>query len=153
MALVRRADLRTGSLTLLLDSRAVAQFTDCHPDKINPDKLTIEAPFRTHRRGVKLKLHLGDVPSNIDQILIRNIVKARRWLAMIIEGKTFAEIAQAEGTSKRRVQDIVEPAMLAPELLEAIAKGEKPVGLTRDYLIKTGFPAIWSEQRQQFAAL
>lgn len=43
--------------------------------------------------------------------------------------------------------------MLAPELLDAIAKGEQPAGLTSDYLVKTDFPALWSEQRQQFAAL
>lgn len=153
LALIERVDLRPGSLTLLLDRRAVAQFTDCHPDQINPDKLTIEAPFRTRRRGVELKLHLGDAPPEIDPTLIRNIVKARCWLAMIIEGKTFTEIAEAEGTSKRRVQDIVDLAMLAPELLDAIAKGEQPERLTSDYLIKTGFSAIWSEQRQQFVAL
>ena len=72
---------------------------------------------------------------------------------MIIDGKTFAEIAQAEGTSKRRVQDIIDLATLAPGVLDAIAKGEQAAGLTSDYLIKTGFPVIWSEQRQQFAAL
>ncbi|MCB1328361.1 MAG: recombinase family protein [Maritimibacter sp.] len=153
IALVERADLRTGKLTLRLDLHALAQLADCHPDKINRETLTIEAPFRARRRGVEMKLHLGDAPPEIDQTLIRNIVKARRWLAMIIDGKTFAEIAQAEGTSKRRVQDIVDLAMLAPELLGAIAKGEQPEGLTSDYLIKSGFPAIWSEQQQYFAAL
>jgi len=131
----------------------VAQLADCRPDKINSDKLTIEAPFRTRRRGVELKLHLGDAPPEIDRTLIRNIVKARHWLAMIIVGKTFAEIARVEGTSKRRVQDLVDLAMLAPELLDAIANGEQPEGLTSDYLIKTGFPAIWSEQFQKFATL
>ncbi|MCB1348210.1 MAG: recombinase family protein [Maritimibacter sp.] len=153
LALVERADLCPGSLRLRLDLHALAQLTGCHPDRINPDKLTVEAPFRIRRRGVELKLHLHDAPPEIDQTLIRNIVKARRWLAMVIDGKTFAEIAQAEGTSKRRVQDIVDLAMLAPELLDAIAKGEQPEGFTSDTLIKSGFPAIWSEQRQQFAAL
>ena len=152
LALVERVDLRPGSLTLLLDRRAVGRFTGCRPDQISTDGLTIEAPFRMRRRGVELKLHLGDAPPEIDQTLIRNIDKARRWLVMIIEGRTFAEIAQTEGTSKRRVQDIVGLGMLAPELLNAISKGEQPAGLTSDYLIKTGFPAIWSEQRRQFAA-
>jgi site-specific DNA recombinase len=72
---------------------------------------------------------------------------------MIIEGKSFTEIAQAEGTSKRRVQDIVDLAMLAPEFLDAVATGEQPAGLTSDYLIKTGFPVLWPEQRNAFAAL
>jgi len=153
LALVRRADLRPGSIVLQLDRHEVARLIDCHPDKINPDQLTIEVPSRTRRRGVELKLHLGDAPREIDQTIVRNIVKARRWLAMIIDGMTFDEIAHVEGTLKRRVQAIVDLPTLAPDFLDAIAKGEQPAGLTSDYLIKTGFPAIWSEQRLQFAAL
>ena len=84
---------------------------------------------------------------------MQNIVKARSWLAMIIEGQTFGEIAMVEGTSKRRIQDIVDLALLAPNVLDAIASGNQPDGLTTDYLIKKGFPAIWSEQRKQFEAL
>ncbi len=84
---------------------------------------------------------------------MQNIVKARRWLAMVIAGKTFTEIARAEGTSKHRVRHIVDLAKLAPELLDAIAKGEQPAGMTTDTLIKTGFSAVWSEQREQFMAL
>ena len=72
---------------------------------------------------------------------------------MILEGKTFAEIAYAEGTSKRRIQDVVDLALLAPDVLDAIAAGEQPDGLSSDYLIKSGVPAIWSEQRETFATL
>ncbi len=94
------------------------------------------------RRGVELKLHLGDAPPEVDRTLVQNIVKAQRWMAMIIEGKTFTEIARAEGTSKRRVQDVVDLAMLAPDILDAIAGGEQPDGLTSDTLIKSGVPAV-----------
>lgn len=72
-------------------------------------------------------------------------------MAQIIAGKTFTEIAQAEGTSKRRVQDIVDLAMLAPDILDAIAAGEQSEGVTSDRLIKSGVPAVWSEQREQLA--
>ena len=84
---------------------------------------------------------------------MQNIVKAQRWMAMILDGKTFTEIAEAEGTSKRRVQDVVDLAMLAPDVLDAIAAGEQPDGLTSDYLIKTGVPAAWSDQHKTFAQL
>ncbi|NVO54289.1 hypothetical protein HW561_00605 [Rhodobacteraceae bacterium B1Z28] len=52
---------------------------------------------------MELKLYLGDAPPEINQTLIRNIIKARHWLAMIIDDKTFSRIAEEEGTSKRRV--------------------------------------------------
>jgi len=105
------------------------------------------------RRGVELKLHLGIAPAEIDRTLIQNVVKARRWLAMIVEGKTFADIAEVEGTSKRRIQDVTDLALLAPDVMNAMATGEQSDGLTTDYLIKTGFSAIWSEQGEKFAAL
>ncbi len=153
LGLILRADLQQGSLRVQLDLQALAQMIECRVDQVDAGELTIEAPFRMRRRGVELKLHLGDSPPEIDQTLVRNVVKARRWLAMIIDGRTFSEIAETEGTSKRRVQDVVDLATLAPDVLEAIAAGEQPDGLTTDYLIKSGFPAIWSDQHKQFAAL
>ena len=105
------------------------------------------------RRGVVLKLHLGEARPEVDQTLVSNIINAQRWMNMILDGKTFSEIALAEGTSKRRIQDVVDLAMLAPDILDAIAAGEQPDGLTSDYLIKTGVPALWAEQREAFAKL
>ncbi len=131
----------------------MASLLACKPDRIDPTTLILETPFRMRRRGVELKLHLGDAPREVDRTLVQNIVKAQRWMAMIIDGKTFAEIAQAEGTSKRRVQDVVDLAMLTPDILDVIAAGEQPDGLTSDYLIKSGVPSVWTEQRTQFAKL
>lgn len=48
---------------------------------------------------------------------------------------------------------MVDLALLALEVLDAIAAGEQPDGLTTDSLIKTGFPVIWSEQLKLFAEL
>ena len=136
-----------------MDVDALAQALDCKHDQIRPDGLTIETPFRMRRRGVEVKLHLGDGPAEVDRRLVQNIVKARCWFRMILAGQTFSEIAEAEGTSKRRVQDVVDLALLAPEVLDVIVAGEQPIWLTSDALIKTGFPALWTDQRAQFAAL
>ncbi|MGJ8622769.1 MAG: hypothetical protein ACSHW1_08325, partial [Yoonia sp.] len=124
---------------------------DCHTDRINADELTLTSPFRMRRRGVELKLHLGDAPLEVDRTLVQNIVKAQKWLAMIIQGRTFAEIAETEGTSKRRVQDVIDLAILAPDILDAIANGEQSECLTSDYLVKSGVPAVWTDQREMFA--
>ena len=153
LKLVERADIRPGSLCLKLGHGAVADVLKLRPEQIYSDKLVIETCLRMRRRGVELKLHLGVTPIEIDHTLVQNIVKARRWLALIISGKTFAEIAETEGTSKRRVQDVIDLALLAPDVTNAIVNGEQPDGLTSDYLIKTGFSAIWSEQSEKFAGL
>ena len=151
--LVERVDLRPGALTVQLSPTELAGVIDCKPDRINADRMILNTPFQMRRRGVELKMHLGEAPAEIDRVLVHNIVKAQRWMAMILDGSTFAEIAEAEGTSKRRVQDVVDLAMLAPDVLDAIATGEQPDSLTSDHLIKTGVPAVWSDQHKAFAQL
>ncbi len=153
MRIVERADLEPGKLRVLLSRSELAGALDCDEDRINAEELTLTSPFRMRRRGVELKLHLGDAPPEVDRTLVQNIVKAQGWMALVMAGKTFSEIAEAEGASKRRVQDVVDLAMLAPDILDAIASGEHPEGLTSDHLIKSGVPAVWSEQRERFAKL
>ena len=153
LKLIERVDIRPGSITLKLDQDTVADVFELEPKRIDPDHLVIETCFRMRRRGVELKLHLGVAHTEVDQTLVQNVVKAKRWLALIINGKTFTEIEAAEGTSKRRVQDVVDLALLAPDVMNAIATGEQPDGLTSNYLVKTGFSAIWSEQSETFADL
>ncbi len=151
--LIDRADLSPGTLTVHLSKGELATLLKCDADRINTEALILTSPFQMRRRGVEMKLHLGDAPPEVDRTLVQNIVKAQRWMAMIIAGKTFTEIAQTEDTSKRRIQDVVDLAMLAPDILDAIANGEQPDGLTSDTLIKTGVPAAWSEQSAKFAKL
>ncbi len=153
LGLVQRIDLKPGAIRVQLDAGVLAAALTCVPDRLRADALITEALFRMRRRGVEVKLHLGDAPAEVDRRLVQNIARARRWLDCIFAGQTYSEIAEAEGTSKRRVQDIVDLALLAPDVLNAIVAGEQPVGLTSDYLIKTGFPALWSEQRVLFGAL
>jgi len=153
LALIERADLQPGSIAVQLDCDVLVEKMRCSSDQINLAELMIKAPFQVRRRGVELKLHLGEAPPDIDRTLVQNIMKGRRWLALVIDGKTFSEIAQAEGVSKRRVQDVVNLALLAPDVVDGIAGGEQPDGLTTDYLIKTRFSSVWSKQREQFAAL
>ena len=151
--MVERVDLSPGTLTVLLSRVDLARTLDRDADRINADELTLVSPFRMRRRGVELKLHLGEAPRDIDRTLVRNIVKAQKRMAMIIQGKTFCEIAETERISKRRVQDVIDLAMLAPDILAAIASGEQPQRLTCDHLIKSGVPSIWAEQRVLFARL
>ncbi len=153
LAMIKCVDLKTGWISIQIDRIQCAKVAGCGADQINPAGLSIEAPFQMRRRGVELKLHLGGAPAEIDLTLVKNIVKAQRWLGMILEGQTFTEIAKAEGISKRRIQDVVDLALLAPETLKVISEGTQPHGLTSDYLVKTGVPANWTAQHDQFATL
>ena len=151
LKLVARIGLQSGSITATLDQARLSDFLDCKPENLNLDALAITAPFRMRRRGVELKLHLGDAPAEIDGTLVRNIVTAQRWLRMIIKGKSLAEIATEEGTTSHRIRMVTDLALLAPDILDAIASGTQPEGLNTDRLIKSDIPANWVEQRNIFA--
>lgn len=153
LKLVERVDLSPGVLMVRLNPDELAAALECEATRFNTDELTLTSPFRTRRRGVELKLHLSDASPEIDQTLVQNIVKAQKWLSMIIDGKTFTEIAEEDGVSKRRVQDVIDLATLAPDIIDAIVSGEQPDSLTSDYLIKSGIPNSWAHQRAQFAKL
>lgn len=150
LQLIEKVDIRPGQLSIQLDQLQLGRHIHCEPLDINTDALVLTSPFQMRRCGVELKLHLGVAPPEIDETLVQNIAKARGWMKLIIGGKTFTEIAELEDTSKRRIQDLIDLAMLAPDVLDQIAAGEQPLGLTSDYLIKKGFSPIWSEQREQF---
>ena len=65
----------------------------------------------------------------------------------IKRGETFAKIAAREGTSKRRIQDVVDLAFLAPDILQQVIAGTLPLQAASDVLIKRGVPGRWTEQR------
>lgn len=72
---------------------------------------------------------------------------------MIRSGKTYGEIAEIEGASKRRVQQLVELAFLAPDIIRDVWEGNQPQGLTSNWLKSHAFTPIWDEQRDLFRAL
>ena len=150
LALVHRVDIQQGVIAVALDQDAVAKLLNCKPDSVAPTALAITSRFQMRRRGVELKLHLGKAAPHIDRTLVQNIVKAQRWLSMILGGKSLADIAEQDQTTSNRIRLVTDLAVLAPDILEAIASGTQPDGLNTDKLIKTNISPIWSEQRDAF---
>ena len=116
-ALISSATISPGKLMVQLNSEAIADSLGVREDRIDGTHLRLEAAFQLRRKGVETKIILGGEPSEVDEVLIRNIVKARTWFEAIKRGETFAKIAAREGTSKRRIQDVVDLAFLAPDIL------------------------------------
>jgi hypothetical protein len=56
-------------------------------------------------------------------VLLTNIANAHAWFGMIRARKTYDEIAVAAGTSKRRVQQMLDLAFLAPDIIRDVTEG------------------------------
>ena len=149
-ALISSATISPGKLIVHLDSEAIADSIEVREDRIDRAHLRLEAAFQMRRKGVETKIILGGEPPEVDEVLVRNIVKARNWFEAIKHGETFATIASREGTSRRRIQDVIDLAFLAPDILQQVIAGTLPPQVATDVLIKRGVPGRWTEQRLLF---
>ena len=145
---VAKVDIAPSHLSIELDGSAIAKHLELPVKRLSIDALTISTAFRLRRKGVETKIVLGNAPPEIDLTLIHNVVKAMGWFEEIKSGQTFAQIAARAGTSKRRVQDVIDLAFLAPDIIEKAVSGTLPLHFTSDYLIKSGVQADWAAQRK-----
>ncbi|NEK25148.1 recombinase family protein [Sulfitobacter sp. JBTF-M27] len=151
--LIERIDIMPGEICVALSGEHLAFVIDVDHARIDEDVLTFRSPFQQRKRGVETRLIIGDAPAEIDATLLCNVARAHRYFDLVRSGKTFAEISETEGVSKRRVQQLIELAFLAPDIIRAIREGRQPVGMTSDWLKRHAFPPIWTEQRDAFATL
>ncbi|WP_420583850.1 hypothetical protein [Ruegeria sp.] len=153
LVLVERIDISPGEIRISMSAEHLAEHIGADANRIAEDLLSFSSPFQHRKRGVETKLIIGNEVAKTDETLLRNIARAHRYFDLVRSGKTFGEISEAEGVSKRRIQHLIELAFLAPDIIRAIHEGRQPVGLTSEWLKRQAFSPIWSEQREQFATL
>jgi hypothetical protein len=153
LKLADRIMLKPGSLQIRLDGEKISATLAIKTDAISEDALTIKSAFQMRKRGVETKLVLADVKTGQDETLIRNIAKAYHWFRQLTSGNTFDEIAVSEGTSKRRVQQMMDLAFLAPDIVREVLDGKQPTGFTSDWCKRHNLPMDWNAQRQLIASL
>jgi len=93
----------------------------------------------------------GTPPRRLDRSLVLAVARGRTWAAALRQGEYVdtAEIAGKCGLSEAYVRRILRLAFLAPDIVESIAEGRQPRGLTLHRLL-CPVPFTWVEQRQRF---
>jgi site-specific DNA recombinase len=61
--------------------------------------------------------------------------------------KSTKDLAKLTGNSERYVRNVRDLAFLAPDITDAILRGEQPPLLTLAHLIQLGLPLSWAKQR------
>ena len=151
--LVARIDVTPGQIRISLDPEVIAIALELERDTLAEDALPYSFPFQLRKRGVETKLIFADSPTGVDEKLVRNIAKAHHWFGLIKAGKTFAEIADAEARSKRRVQQMIDLAFMASDIVRDVLAGRQPLGFTSDWCLRHTLPSDWTEQRKILATL
>ncbi len=151
--LIDRIELRPGELGVIISAKQLAEAMEFEPKEIAEEALALTASFQLRKRGVETKLVFADDPGDRDHFLIRNIARAQGWYQQIKDGKTISEIAATADTSNQRVQQMIELAFLAPNIVKDVLHGHQPTGLTSNWFRQHGLPTDWQDQRDLLATL
>ena len=151
--LINRIDIAPGSVEIRLDHEVVCEEFNLNETGINPDALTFSLPFQTRKRGVETKLIIGHVAPYKDETLIRNLAIAHKWLNLIKAGISLDAICAQDKTSRRRIQQVIKFAFLAPDIVQMIIEGRQPIKLTSVWVSRNIIPNDWHDQRALIASL
>jgi len=127
-------------------------FTDDKAHADDPYDITIAVNLK--RCGIEMKLFVpnGEQPK-AHPITIRALQEAVRkallWNQALVTGEvaSLRELATQEHVAPSYIGTLIRLAFLAPDIIEAIVRGEVPVELSLDRL-KKGFPLDWEAQRK-----
>jgi site-specific DNA recombinase len=114
----------------------------------------LRVPLERRPRDRKEIIVPGDAgapPARLDRSLVLAVARGRTWASALRRGEyaDTAEIAATCDLSEAYVRRILRLAFLAPDIVEAIAEGWHPRGLTLQRLLSP-VPLAWTEQRRRF---
>ncbi|MBX3609185.1 MAG: recombinase family protein [Hydrogenophaga sp.] len=122
---------------------------------------TIEVPAKRKRCGMAVRLVIGDrLPGQgsrrePDAALVALMTNGKVWLRQFTrEGLAIEEIAERERFSVRYVNRVINIALLAPDIVQGIERGEHPEDISATKLLTSvPFPEDWAAQRQALGIL
>ena len=94
-------------------------------------------------------------PTSVDENLMTALAKAFFWQEMLDCGrvKNMTELAKAEKMGLARMQKMLKLARLAPDIVEDIARGRQPVGLSLLFFVENQLPDDWNTQQEVIGGL
>jgi site-specific DNA recombinase len=145
-SLVAAIAIRANGIEVSLDPAALTASSETSWAWSIP--LPVRRPFREARIRIDAeadnKRSLGDL---LD--LIADAMAAQR-LVLGSPELSLQQIAKREGRCRTQLTRLLRLSWLSPRIIEAIADGTQPKGLTRRALLICDMPVDWAEQERQF---
>ena len=145
---VERIVVHATELEIVLQARDIAS------PSLGEGSQAIRLPLERRPRDRKEIIIPGNAetpPRRIDRSLVLALARGRTWASALRRGEfaDTAEIASKCDLSEAYVRRILRLAFLAPDIVESIAEGRQPRGLTLQRLLGP-VPFAWAEQRRHF---
>jgi site-specific DNA recombinase len=151
--LIERIDLKTGSISIKLNSEELSKQLFINLELINERALSFNTLFQYRKRGVETKFIIGDQPANYDGVLVKNLAQAHHFMDQLKSGLSIEQIASTYSANStmpinaKRVSRLIKLACLAPDITSMILQGQQPHDLTTAMLLKAPLSHSWDEQR------
>jgi site-specific DNA recombinase len=120
-------------------------------------EITIEVQTQRKRAGMAVRLVIKNESMQLrpepDAALLTLMSRAAAWLQRLtLGGQSIEAIAEQEQLSARYVSRVINVALLAPDIVKAIERGDQPVEINATRLITAvPLPMDFAQQRQMLA--
>ncbi len=153
--IVSRITVHKAKLMIELALNKIWNVSQLENTEQSEPRTVIEVPVELKRCGMAMRLIVrqpGDVTRRQpDSKMVARIAKAHKWFAQLSSGQSdsIQAIAIQEKVTSSYVTRVIHLAFLAPDIVQGIIKGEHPVELNIDRLIRmVPLPLNWDDQRK-----
>lgn len=114
------------------------------------ETIHIRIPIKMRSRAGRKLIVLPDAAPSAQESLVRSVARAYQWQALLDSGdvRSVAALAALFHIDHSYVARTLRLSGLSPEIVEMIANGDEPNGLSLRQLMK-GFPTRWDEQKTE----
>lgn len=113
---------------------------------------TLPLPARRPFREARLRIDANDYTSSTSNDLLALIADAMavQRLVLALPELSPAQLAKRERRCRTQLTRLLRPSWMSPRIIDAIADGTQPKGLTRRALLICDMPIDWAEQERKF---
>jgi DNA invertase Pin-like site-specific DNA recombinase len=145
-SLVAGIAIKADGMEISLKPEALSIVTDANWTWMLP--LPARRPFREAR--IRIDSDATETRASTDLLaLMANAMDAQR-LVLASPELSLAQLAKREGRCRTQLTKLLRLSWLSPRIIDAIADGTQPKGLTRRALLICDMPIDWAEQERQF---
>ncbi|AZQ65901.1 recombinase family protein [Silicimonas algicola] len=137
-------------ISLKLDRITIATALSVSADSLASEVGKVSAEVRLRRRGVEVKLIVGDRAEKPDPVLLKTLQDAHRWTAALRTGTPMGDLAAEAGHHEVHIRTRAPFAFLSPRIQRAIATGTLAPELTLRRMLVLDIPLDWIEQERLF---
>ena len=145
-SLVAGISIRAGSMEITLKPGALSIETEANW------AWTLPLPARRPFREARLRIDANDNTSSTSNDLLALIADAMavQRLVLALPELSPAQLAKRERRCRTQLTRLLRLSWMSPRIIDAIADGTQPKGLTRRALLIRDMPIDWAEQERKF---